>query len=45
PSTKKSIYEWINNAKTAGTREKRILETVEKAAENIRANQYRQPKK
>lgn len=45
PSTKKSIYEWINNAKTPGTRQKRILETVEKAAENIRANQYRQPKK
>lgn len=42
PSTKRGILEWIFNAKRAPTREKRIRETVEKAAKNIRANQYRQ---
>ena len=44
PSTKRGILEWIQNAKRPETRQKRINETVEKAAENIRANQYRQPK-
>lgn len=40
PSTKKGIYEWIQNAKTPTTLAKRVAETVSKAAENIRANQY-----
>jgi uncharacterized protein YdeI (YjbR/CyaY-like superfamily) len=40
-SVKKGILEWILNAKTAATRDKRIQETVTLAAENIRANQYR----
>jgi uncharacterized protein YdeI (YjbR/CyaY-like superfamily) len=41
-SVKKSILEWIGNAKTGATREKRVRETVELAAKNIRANQWRQ---
>lgn len=45
PSTRRGILEWIFNAKRDETRAKRIAETVEKASENIRANQYRQPKK
>ncbi|MEL6822520.1 MAG: YdeI/OmpD-associated family protein [Calditrichota bacterium] len=45
PSTRRGILEWIFNAKREETRAKRIAETVEKAAEDIRANQYRQPKK
>jgi uncharacterized protein YdeI (YjbR/CyaY-like superfamily) len=40
PSTKKGILEWVLNAKTLTTRNKRIEETVLKAAQNIRANQY-----
>jgi len=40
-SVKRGILEWILNAKRAPTREKRIRETVEKAARNERANQYR----
>ncbi len=40
PSTKRGILEWIFNAKRSETRAKRIAETVEKAAQNIRANQY-----
>jgi uncharacterized protein YdeI (YjbR/CyaY-like superfamily) len=40
-SVKKGILEWILNAKTAATRDKRMQETVTLAAENIRANQYR----
>ncbi len=40
PSTKRGILEWIFNAKRQPTREKRIRETVEKAGENVRANQY-----
>lgn len=40
PSVKKGILEWIQNAKTETTRTKRINETVELAAKNIRANQY-----
>ncbi|MFK7933915.1 MAG: YdeI family protein [Saprospiraceae bacterium] len=39
-SIQRGILEWIFNAKRAPTREKRIKETVEKAAQNIRANQY-----
>lgn len=44
-STKRAILEWIAAAKTPGTREKRVAETATKAAHNIRANQWRQPKK
>jgi uncharacterized protein YdeI (YjbR/CyaY-like superfamily) len=41
-SVKRGILEWISNAKRDETRQKRISETVELAAKNIRANQYRQ---
>ena len=44
PSTKRSILEWIYNAKQDATRLNRITETVNLAAENKRALQY-QPKK
>jgi uncharacterized protein YdeI (YjbR/CyaY-like superfamily) len=43
PSTRRAILEWILNAKREATRNKRIAETAEKAAENIRANQWRRP--
>lgn len=43
PSTRRAILEWILTAKREATREKRIAETAEKAAENVRANQWRQP--
>lgn len=39
-STKRGILEWILNAKRPSTRAKRIRETAELAAQNIRANQY-----
>ncbi len=42
PSSKRIILEWISNAKKAETRQKRIEETVRLAAENIKANHYRQ---
>lgn len=42
PSSKKIILEWIYSAKLEETRKKRIDETIEKAAQNIRANHYRQ---
>lgn len=45
PSTRRGILEWILNAKRTETRTKRIEETAKLANENIRANQYRQPKK
>ena len=38
PSVKRGILEWIKNAKRSETRVKRIRDTVEKAAKNIRAN-------
>lgn len=41
PSIRRSILEWILNAKKSETREKRINETARLAQENIRANQYR----
>ena len=44
-STKRAILEWIAAAKTPGTREKRITETAAKAADNVRANQWRQPER
>lgn len=40
PAVKKQLYYWIISAKQTATREKRIKETVEKAALNIRANQW-----
>ena len=40
-SVKRGILEWIFNAKRPATRAKRIVETVAKAEQNIRANQYR----
>ncbi len=40
-SVKKGILEWIQNAKTRETTNKRIDETVRLAAENLRANQYK----
>jgi len=38
-STKRSILEWILNAKLTGTRQKRVEEIARLAGENIRANQ------
>lgn len=40
-STKRSILEWIGNAKTTATRDKRVAETASRAAVNERANQWR----
>ncbi len=42
PSSKRIILELILNAKKNETRQKRIEETVRLAAENIKANHYRQ---
>lgn len=42
PSSKRIILEWILNAKKPETRAARIKETVKLAAQNIRANHYRQ---
>lgn len=44
-STRRAILEWIAHAKTPATREKRVTETATLAAKDIRANQWRQPKK
>ena len=41
-SAKRAILEWISSAKKSETRAKRIEETVTKAEQNIRANQWRQ---
>ncbi len=43
PSTRRGILEWILAAKRPETRAKRIRETADQAARNIRANQWRQP--
>ena len=43
-SSKKIILTWILNAKTPATRIKRIVETVNLATRNIRANHYSSPK-
>jgi uncharacterized protein YdeI (YjbR/CyaY-like superfamily) len=40
-SVRRAILEWLNAAKKPETRAARILETVEKAKDNIRANQWR----
>jgi uncharacterized protein YdeI (YjbR/CyaY-like superfamily) len=42
PSSKKNILWWIESAKRPETRQKRIEETVRLAAQNIKANHYRQ---
>lgn len=41
-SVKRGILEWILNAKKPETRARRVIETAELAAKNIRANQWRQ---
>lgn len=41
-SVKRSILEWILNAKKAETRAKRVAETARLAESNVRANQWRQ---
>lgn len=43
PSTRRGILDWISQAKRPETRAARIVETVTKAKDNIRANQWRQP--
>lgn len=40
---RKAILQWIGLAKRPETRAARVTETVEKAAKNIRANQWRPP--
>ncbi len=42
PGVRKNILQWIGSAKRNETRANRIAETVRLAAENIRANQFRQ---
>ncbi len=42
-SVKRGILEWILQAKTAPTRNRRIEETARLAAQNVRANQWRTP--
>jgi uncharacterized protein YdeI (YjbR/CyaY-like superfamily) len=44
-SARRAILEWIGNAKTGATRRVRIERTVSDAARNVRANQWRQPKR
>ena len=41
-SARRAIQDWIRQAKQPATRQARIADAVSKAAENIRANQYRQ---
>jgi uncharacterized protein YdeI (YjbR/CyaY-like superfamily) len=45
PGSRKIILGWIASAKQPETRRKRIEESVTLAAQNIRANHYRQPGK
>jgi uncharacterized protein YdeI (YjbR/CyaY-like superfamily) len=40
PSTRRTILEWIGSAKRPETHQKRIVETVQQAALNVRANQW-----
>ncbi len=42
PSSRRTILEWIHAAKRPETRARRVEETVRLAAENIRANHWRQ---
>ena len=41
-SAKRAILQWISSARRPETRAKRIQETVTKAKDNIRVNQWRQ---
>jgi len=43
PSVRKAILTWIGDAKRPATREKRIAETAELAAENLRASDWPRP--
>lgn len=43
-SVRRGILEWIGNARTETTRDKRIAHTVTEGAQGRRANQWRQPK-
>lgn len=45
PSARRGILEWILCAKGADTRARRIEQTARDAAQNIRANQPRQPRR
>ncbi|WP_035994617.1 YdeI/OmpD-associated family protein [Leptolyngbya sp. KIOST-1] len=42
-SAKRGILEWIASAKRAETRDRRVAETVELAAQNLRANSWPRP--
>jgi uncharacterized protein YdeI (YjbR/CyaY-like superfamily) len=42
PSSRKNILWWITSAKRPATRAQRIAETIRLAAQNLRANHYRQ---
>jgi uncharacterized protein YdeI (YjbR/CyaY-like superfamily) len=42
PSVQKAILQWIGTAKRPETRAARVADTVRKAAQNVRANQWRQ---
>ena len=44
PSTRRAILEWITTAKREATRSGRVAETVELAAENLRASDWPRPK-
>jgi uncharacterized protein YdeI (YjbR/CyaY-like superfamily) len=44
PSTRRAILEWIDAAKRAETRARRVEETARLAEENVRANQWRPPR-
>ncbi len=43
PSSRRAILEWITTAKREATRSKRIAETVELAAEDLRASDWPRP--
>ncbi len=44
-SARRGILEWIGTARTAPTRERRVAETARLAAQDVRANQWRGPKR
>jgi uncharacterized protein YdeI (YjbR/CyaY-like superfamily) len=44
PSSRRAILEWIVTAKREATRARRVSETVELAAENLRASDWPRPK-
>jgi uncharacterized protein YdeI (YjbR/CyaY-like superfamily) len=45
PSAKRGILEWVHSAKRTETRQKRLKEIVQLAAQNIKANHYQPSKK